>query len=173
MERKTITLNLNVKRYLSELIWVLKARSKDDSRYILNYMNIDDTGFCCTDGRRLHFSSNKACLPTGLENGLYDVIIARDLVIFNPKDGDFPNYKQIIPDYKIEGIKIKMQPLNSEISVALARITVEILKGLNTINFDYLKDLGDYEWQVTGEESKAVKFVSGNLLAIIMPLKMK
>ena len=78
--RKTVTLNINIKKYLPSLVWVLRARSTDNSRHVLKHLNIDDNGYCCTDGRRLHLCKDKSTLPAGLTNGLYDVIIAKDMI---------------------------------------------------------------------------------------------
>ena len=168
--RKTIILNLNPKKYLTELLWVLKARSTDKSREQLKYLNIDDTGYCCTDGRRLHFSSNRKNLPGGLENGLYEVIIAKDLIIFQPQEGTFPDYKVIIPKDSEAPLKLNINVDSVSISCALTEISCKILNGENSINYDYLKDLTNNSWMVHGAPGAAVKFVAHGILAIVMPL---
>jgi len=173
MERKTITLNLNAKKYLTELLWVLKARSTDKNRENLKYLNIDDTGYCCADGRRLHFSSNRKNLPNGLENGLYNVIISKDLVIFQPEEGNFPDYKGIIPKDNEAPLKLMIDNDSASISCALSKISCKVLNGENSINYDYLKDLADNSWNVHGTPGQAIKFITPGLLAIVMPLRLE
>ena len=172
--RKTITLNLNAKKYLTELLWVLKARSTDKNRKQLKYLNIDDTGYCCTDGCRLHFSSNRKNLPNGLENGLYEVIIANDLIIFQPQEGTFPDYKQVIPKDIEAPLELNIDNNSASISCALTLVSYKILNSEYTINFDYLKDLADNKWTVHGKpDYKGIKFVVPGLMALIMPLRLK
>jgi len=98
IERKTVTLQINVKKLMPNLLWVLSARSKEESRYILNYLNIDKNGFCCTDGRRLHLCNDVTCLPNGLDHGLYQVNICKDIIMFIPQEGQFPTYESVIPN---------------------------------------------------------------------------
>lgn len=170
--RKTITLNLNAKKYLPELLWVLKARSKDKNREPLKYLNIDDSGYACTDGRRLHFSSNRAGLPAGLENGLYDVIVAKDLIIFNPQEGIFPEYKTIIPKNIETPLELYINDDSQSISCALTSISCRVLQGLNSINYDYLKDLAGEKWIIHGSPGMAIKFIAPGRLAVVMPLRL-
>lgn len=170
--RQTITLNLNAKKYLTDLLWVLKARSTDKNREPLKCLNIDDTGYACTDGRRLHFVSNRDGLPAGLENGLYDVIVAKDLIIFQPIEGTFPDYKSIIPKDNENPLKVYIDNDNQSISCALTRISCKVLNGENSINYDYLKDLTGENWLIHGEPTKAIKFVTPGKLAIVMPLRL-
>lgn len=128
--RKTVTINLNIKKFMPNILWVLKARSTDKNRYQLNCLNIDDTGYCCTDGKRLHLCKDKSNLPFGIENGLYNVIVAKDLIIFNPEDGNFPDYKNIIPvglENKMD-IDLYNKKDNHEFSAAL----IKIFKTFNT-----------------------------------------
>lgn len=172
--RKTVTLNLNAKKFLPNLLWVLKARSTDKNRYQLNYLNIDDMGYCCTDGRRLHLCKDKESLPNGLENGLYEVVIAKDLIVFQPQEGPFPEYQQIIPVDSDKKINMNIQNDSGELSVCLAKLTVKMFDGLNTVNIDFLKDLAGYTWDIYGYgQGKPVKFIDTNLLAIVMPINIK
>lgn len=170
--RQTITLSLNAKKYLKELLWVLKARSADKNRGVLKYINIDDMGYVCTDGRRLHFNSNRDGLPKGLENGLYEVIIAKDLIIFQPQDGQFPDYKSIIPKDNENPLKLYIEEDSASISCALTLISNKILNNENSINYDFLKDLTGENWLIHGEPTKAIKFVAPGRLAIVMPLRL-
>jgi hypothetical protein len=172
--RKTVTLNINIKKYLPALVWVLRARSTDNNRYVLKNLNIDDNGYCCTDGRRLHLCRDKSTLPAGLANGLYDVIIAKDMLIFNPAEGQFPDYIKVIIEDGPEKIMINLEkPDNTRLSATLANITIKILKSLNTINIDFIKDMAGYIWEVSGGAS-TIKFTykEKDLVGIVMPLKL-
>ena len=179
--RKTITLSINVKKFMSNILWVLKAKSDDDNRDVLKYLNIDNNGFYCTDGRRLHLCSDLSCLPTGLENGLYQVNICKDVIVFIPKGGEFPKYMDVIPSYDIEGIKIDLAFSKYDKDNESARYSTSLIKiaGLmnyqSGINIDYLKDLRGYVWTVQGKSEKTprpIKFTAGICTAIIMPLRM-
>lgn len=173
MERKTITLNLNVKKILPDLLWVLKARSNDANRYVLKYLNIDDTGYCCTDSRRVHFCKSKENLPQGLENGLYDVIIAKDIIIFNPAEGTFPDYKSVIPADSEKVLKVHLlKPNMADLSIAIINIAIKTQESKAGVNIEFVKDLSGYSWDVMGNgEGKPIKCISDNLLAILMPLR--
>ena len=173
IERKTVTLNINIKKYLPALVWVLRARSTDDNRHVLKHLNIDDNGYCCTDGRRLHLCKDKSTLPAGLTNGLYDVIIAKDMIIFNPAEGQFPDYMKIISESSgTEKILVNLEKPDSVIlSCALAKITTKVLKGLNTINIDFIKDMAGYVWEVSAPSATNMKFEYKDLVGIVMSLK--
>ena len=92
--RQTVTLNIDAKKLMPDLLWALKARSTDANRYTLNYINIDENGIIATDGRRLHIAglyANKKFLPNGLEYGLYQVNVCKDIIVFIPQEGTFPD----------------------------------------------------------------------------------
>ncbi len=173
MTRQTIAINLNAKKLLPNLLWVLKAKSTDANRYVLKYLNIDDMGYCCTDGRRLHLCKDKTNLPQGLENGLYEVAVTKDLIIFNPQEGHFPEYKKFIQENKEEKHKLNLyKPTNADLSIAIAEIVIKFSK---CINIDFLKDMSGYAWSVSGETEpeKPLQLNNEELLAIIMPLRME
>lgn len=177
--RKTITLSINVKKFMPNLEWVLRAKSTDDNRDVLKYLNIDDKGFSCTDGRRLHLCSDVTCLPNGLEHGLYQVNICKDVIIFIPKEGTFPDYKAVMFESDTEPLVINLDFNKHDVSDKSARFSTSIVKiskilnGESTINIDYLKDLTGYHWKVQGKDNNKMKFVSGINTAIVMGLRMK
>lgn len=173
-KRQTITISINAKRFYPELIWILKARSTDKGRYALNFLNVDDYGFCATDGHRLHLCKNRDLLPN-VPFGLWDVKILKDSVIFVPVENEtFPAYLNIIPKYETEAIKINMDEKTISGQV-LSRAFRDIVKSFNNcVNVEYLADLMGYAWIVKGDanvKDKAFHFTSGKSLeAIIMPL---
>ena len=180
VKRETVVIECNAKKIMPDLIWLLKARSVANDRPTLQYLNIDDTGACCTDGRRLHLLKDKSRLPA-LANGLYAVSVLKDRVIFEPKEGEFPNYQQVIPSYSADSaIKIdldvsKHDDINVRLSCSLITIAVKVMN-IGGINIAFLKDLLGYTWQVSGAEveaaSKPVFFTSGSLLAVLMPIRL-
>ena len=146
-QRQTVTLSINVKKFMPNLLWVLSARSTDDNRDVLKYLNIDNNGFCCTDGRRLHLCSDVTCLPNGLEHGLYQVNICKDVIVFIPKDGTFPDYKAVIFEPETEPITLNFDftkhdvgEKSSRYSTSIVKIS-QILNGESTVNIDFLKDM--------------------------------
>lgn len=176
--RKSIFINdIKVKKQFKDLLWVLKARSADTiGRITLCYINIDDNGYCCTDGRRLHLHKDKSGLPSGLENGLYDVKVGKDYIAFHPMEGDFPSYMDVIPQYESNPIEIdlvfgKQKNHSMRNSIALTKIS-GLLENESSINYEYIKDLEGYYWKVqAGDKYKPIKFVDGDFLAIVMPLR--
>ena len=177
--RKTVTLSINVKKFMPNLLWVLSARSTDDNRDVLKYLNIDNNGFCCTDGRRLHLCSDVMCLPNGLEHGLYQVNICKDVIVFIPKDGTFPDYKAVIFEPETEPITLNFDFTKYDVSEKSVRYSTSIVKisqilnGESTVNIDFLKDMAGFCWKVYGKDNNKVKFVAGINTAIMMGLRMK
>ena len=170
--RETVSLNINTKRLLPQLLWVLKARSKDKTRPALSYMLVDNDGIVCTDGKRMHLFTNKELLPK-LENGLYDVIVTPNNITFLPIESlEFPNYKQVIPNY--EGIEPVAIPLNSkDISYLISSAIVNIFKSfVNGVDYEYLKDLSGENWHIRSRKDQAIEFKSGCFYALIMPIRL-
>lgn len=169
--RNVISLNINVKSTMPQLLWVLKARSKDQTRLPLNYMLFDDNGITCTDGARLHQFIDKKLLPK-LENGLYDVIITTKNITFLPiEDMEFPNYQEVLPHYDdVEPLNISLntkEDTNYVISSVLIRI---YRKFGNCVNYAFLEDLAKIEWHVKAKKDNAVEFKSESFYALILPI---
>lgn len=176
--RVAIKLDIDAKKFMPDIIWVLKARSDDKTRGVLSYLNVDDNGFCCSDGRRLHLCQDKKRLHNSVTNGIWEVIISKDLIVFNPKEGQFPDYSRIIPEYVgIKGIIIDLdihdkKYTSEKLSSSLCRIH-KIQDSYVCINIDYLKDMIGYCWTVQAKNKKAIKLVSGKCIGLIMPLSIK
>jgi hypothetical protein len=170
----TISLNIEVKKVMPNLLWVLKARSTDKNRETLKYVLIEEGKFIATDGRRLH--SWAAEIPAGLSDGVYDIIYSKENVTFVAMEGyTFPNYKQVIPDYKMAPAIINLEKSDEE-TVRITKAVIQIFKLTGyktTTNIKFIKDLLGYTWEVTAQAEKAAKFTCGNLMAIVMPLRLE
>ena len=172
-KRETIVLNLDVKKVLPDVLWVLKARSTDKNRQVLHYMNVDSVGICCTDGKRLHLFKNNELIPT-LQLGLYDVIISKNTIICTPVEGSFPDYQSIMPKYDSAPLRIS---LNGVLSIESSLAIVRIYEKFKTaVNYEYIRDLESGLWDVnTGTDAKSsIEFKQGeSRYALMMPLSMK
>lgn len=95
------------------LLWVASARSSDETRPVLNTVNVERDGLDChlvaTDGRRMHVHTFEPGLFDDdidmIASGLYDVVIkSAKLIVIAPSEcGDeYPNWRGLIPDYKPE-----------------------------------------------------------------------
>ena len=169
-KRETIRLEVNPKRFMPSILFVLKARSKEKNRQQLSYLNIDDAGFCCTDGKRLHFCNDKNALPKGLANGLYDVIVTSKSIAFIPVDGTFPNYQNVIPGDSENQSALFIENNSISVSLGLALLS-KLLKNKYTVNYEHLIDVIDIRWSVSVNEDKPVKLTNGKMLVLIMPIR--
>lgn len=176
-ERKTVTVEIDAKKYMPDLIWVLKACSTDDYLPLLQNLYVDDDCFVCTDGRRMHICSDIESLPDGLAKGAYKVTVSKNMIVFVPYDTEFPAYKKVIPDAKDNKINLclsnndkKASDRHSPLSVAMCRIVVEVLKGQYGIQFNYVKDLDGYDWKVAADNT-TLKAQSGALTAVMSGLR--
>lgn len=85
----------------SELVFVAKAISTDESRYFMCVMHIerdgDDMVAIGTDGRRLHYAT---LADEGYQEGDYQVAKAtKNSIVLTPVDtgGTYPNWRRVIP----------------------------------------------------------------------------
>src|SRR3990167_281938 len=170
IQRQAVSLNVNVKKYMPMINFVLKARSKDKNRSQLRYLKIDETGFCCTDGRRLHLCTDLSILPNGLSAGLWDVIVSTNNITFIPVDETFPNYKDIIPVDNTVHLTLNFNDESQSLSIAVSKI-IKALNNKFTVNYEYLKDICNVNWDITFHKSSgAMKFISNDMLVLIMPI---
>jgi len=171
---------------------------KNDSRlkavrFLASVMNLKDLRFhtfhfkvesgqgISTDGNRLHVVND---IP--LEDGFYSVIKnTKTLVLIEKayeldnKEGSFPSTEDIItlPEENTfeQGAEFKSDNLSS-----IYTQIIRAMPGSNTLNVDFVRDVCNYfDYAGTfiipeprkGEIETPVRFVSGDLQAIVMPLK--
>lgn len=179
--RTPIVINRDVEKLMPDLIWTLKARSNDESRYALSLLNVTDKEICCTDGRRLHLFKGLDRLPA-LPPGSYSVIVNKDTVIFVPGiDIEFPDYKAVMPQYSnkdeiIIDLSNRKKCDSLKLSSTLARLSIKMQGGKSAVNMEYLKDLIGYSWTVrhaaVEPENKPLHFIAGDNEALIMPIRL-
>jgi hypothetical protein len=118
-------------KWFSGLKWVIQATAKENSRYAISQVLIDETGFVALDGRRLHIME----VEHEMEPGLYDITKDAKTIVLTKSDtkDKFPRYKDFAPiDYE------KKFSVDSEInflSTALAGLGFRRI----LINSDFLK----------------------------------
>ena len=150
--------------------WVLSAMSNDDTiRYYMAGVHIDEQGrWVATDGKRLHLWKEGPCYGSG---GFFKATVTSKVITLVPVDDGFPNWENIMPDYPtmiIDGVNFQRK------GQYLSAVDVFKLftKTGACFNLNFLKDLGEHDWQVYGEEpDKSFHFKNGNLEAVIMPMQ--
>jgi hypothetical protein len=98
---------------LQTFLWVSKAKSKDDTRYAIQHIHIeqdpdkqDNCMIAATDGCRLHIA--KTPRQAQFKDGNYKVIKETKtafLAICGDDAWAYPNFKQVIPDCKSEDMQ--------------------------------------------------------------------
>ena len=156
--------------FFDSVRFVLRAReAKDKTKPSFTGLYSDGENIVCSDSRRLHFA------PVKMQEGLFEVIknSASEIILGEQIDGQFPNYKQVIPSLDgIEPIKIRAWSNNAGASTAHYQIAAAGV----CVNYSYLEDaIKDTESRttyVTGPKSAAV--VQTNLgTALVMPMEIK
>ena len=117
-----------------------------------------------------------------LEPGFYQIkklLKGRVEIEFACKKDDseftYPSYKDIIKDAARDDcshIDIKIDPDDDGICSGSMAIVIRSMKE-NTINYKYLKSLGEGIWEGRIREEMACHFLCGNHVAIIMPRRIK
>jgi len=168
--------------------FLANAISKDKSRYSMTFVfcekEDDHLVMVASDGRRLHLLRPKNADYFGIKEGTYKVLVnTASEIIFAHVDeslkkgdcgfvehGEFPHYKKVMPTGEIrDTIKgISFCKIDLRCIVSFSRK----LKERESINPDYLYELGSYDWSVKFFEGelKAIEFTSGNKQAVIMPM---
>ena len=95
-------------RHYELLLWCLKARSRNELRPNLMFMNVTD-GICqCTDGYRIHLYQQDADVRGDyyVPDGLWEVKAAtkKNIVLVEVKDMPFPDVWKVFADRPENGI---------------------------------------------------------------------
>lgn len=105
--------------FLNDVKWVIKVRSKDETRYVLSRVLVEsvspDSGaqyIVCTDGRRAHRIKVATDMPTPMiPNGCYDILSETNglFIALPPKgeEGTYPAYRQVMPDFVSSSGEVK------------------------------------------------------------------
>jgi len=169
--------------YFSDFKFLANAISRDENRYFMTFVlcekENDHLVMAATDGRRIHLLRPVNEDDFGIKEGTYKVLVntAKEIIFAHCDDnsgiinhGKFPNYRKVMPTGEvrdtIEGISFCKSDLRCIVSFSRK------LKEKESINPDYLYELGKFTWDVKFFEGalKAVEFTSGNKQAVIMPM---
>ena len=154
-----------------KLNWVLRARSIEDNRYMMNGLHIDPDGnLVAADGRRMHIW--RKC-PIN-EYGYFRVIVTQKAIFLILGEDKFPAWEKIIPHdapLVIERICIS-SPKKQGFSIEIFKLFQDTKA---CFNLNYITDIGSYaadsEWSVYGEDPNgAWLFQHEDLEAIVMPM---
>jgi hypothetical protein len=161
--------------HLSNLLWLAKVASKDDSKPNIYQTIHVEQGICyCTDGHRMHvYNQDGEYLPADffVADGNYLIRSAtRKNIILVEKDTDvpYPDVNQLLnytPDRTLTGM------LYSDFSL----FTFDIFSKLKTlISIDYLHDAYMPDERVSFERpagGNALLFGNESRIAMVMPLR--
>ena len=153
----------------SAIRYVLRARDAKAIQPAFTGLYSDGVNIVCSDSRRLAFS------PVVMPFGLFEVIkdTASEIILGEQIDGQFPNYKETIPD--LAGVEaIEARPATKAAGASIAHYQIACAGAC--VNYLYLedaiKDTEKAEAYVTGEMSPCV--IKTNLgTHIIMPIQVK
>lgn len=164
-------------------LFVLKSMSTDKTRPFMCVVHVErsDVGsrLICTDGRRLHYADISVKIP----EGNYVPVVTKDTIVLkeSTNEGDFPNWKRVIPENCQDRGLINLgktgfgKNVTNAALFSLAYSTV-LQKTGAVINIRYLDDLLKTEWQVLSreEKNKALMFKrpieEREIVAVIMPM---
>ena len=95
--------------------------------------------------------------------------------------GEFPNWSKVMPEGQPKftttfsgfSLSSRLEVLAPSASISLARL-IRSFPEPTAINLSYLDSLGQSSWEVHWyAPNRAVKFVSGNMTGVVMPLSME
>jgi len=150
--------------------WVMLARSKEQNRYQLQYVNIGKNRVICCDGMRIHmFRHSRTYTP-----GMYEVRSQdkKSIVLTKTTEGTYPHIKQVIP--KHGGVKLDFY--NKKIS--RGRSYTSVIRKMEenyTINLDYFEDcITEGQWRVSIQPNGGpLYFKNSEKSAVIMPVRIE
>lgn len=164
---------------VQDYAFVGKACSNDDTRYFMTNTYCDDGKLISTDGKRIHWV-DLGNNPWGFEQGkFYAFLKATTKLAWFAEieiDGAFPNWKRVVPD----GAHDELSSMNykrdwsgrkyGELSKLLKWVPNEA-----GLNFTYLESFPlERSFVVNKFDGKhALKFTSGMITAVIMPIEIE
>lgn len=154
------------KKVTSNFQWVAQAIGRKDVRYYLNYVYVTSSQFIGTDGHRLHVAPN----DTGLVPGFY---FANGDMAHDTDYAIYPDWERILNPDKEFTINIdtdlKLYDLNQVNPKWLAYVIQDI--GVNKVYLDQAVNGLDNPTIALHKDKKQFKIVSGDRMAIVMPLR--
>jgi hypothetical protein len=153
------------------ILWVIKARSTEESRYGLQFITAKDGEIIATDGHRLHIYKTEMVI----KNGNYEVISSNknEIILEAIKDIEYPKWEDVFP--KDEPTKIiEIKCYSKKVSEAYTSL-VRCLPIENTVNLKYFEDLLCISNKVTfliHKKEEPIEFRTGKYRGLIMPIRM-
>jgi hypothetical protein len=156
--------------HLQPILFVIKAVSKDQSRFNMTHVYCTGSMIVATDGHRLHTYTPEEC---PLEPGYYETVKkTKSELILNPVeiDLDYPDFKRITPEVKRqEDLQLLIVSDNGN----MAKV-IKSFQGDFTVDFNFLKDAvnmpGLQSFQHT-EDTSPVLIQGEFTRAVVMPYK--
>jgi hypothetical protein len=153
--------------------FVLRARSKDETRYHLKYVQSTGKRIVATDGHRLH----SAKLNTAIPKGVYEVIESKDKIVFTPAPSEieYPDWMQCWPRKHKSVVKVGIYPSNKEIGNSKIYHTVyRAMPESNSVNHKFLDDLASsgHDFIISiGVGDIPLVFRNNTVKGLIMPMR--
>lgn len=157
--------------------WVAKAQAKNDVRYYLRYIKVDEDSIVATDGHRLHIAPN----DEGLSPGFYG---HEKAMLEEAESMQFPNIERAIPDPDAEGrvwLEVKTDELEIETKATVISGKDVVLNAYQIregqyVNADYLNaaaSMEDGPLSINVGDVNASVLLAGNdgRRAVVMPLR--
>ena len=163
---------------IQDLQWVAKARSKEDTRYALTLICIQDNMAIATDGHRMHCCDTQELFSQD-QDGLWEVIknTKKDFIMSKIEtDRKYFEWEQTF-----EPIRPEMKTVNCRggdkdglnAMAAFWTIAREFEIENESLNYNYLQDLlnDHFTAYLPTELYKPVQFQNNTKIGLIMPFK--
>ena len=161
--------------------FLISAMDLENPRFHTIHFKVESRQAVSTDGKRLHVVND---IP--LEDGFYAIhknqktmVLIEKAYELDNNESSFPSTEDIIKkpekEYFFDMADFKLENLSSVYTQI-----IRAMPGSNTLNVDFVRDVCNYFDNIgtfiipeprKGEIETPVRFVSGDLQAIVMPLK--
>ena len=199
IEEKAISIPKSHPEFVN-LKWLAKAISRDKTRHPLQFIRVE-IGLDCRDdepedfailvatcGRRMHKLETSRI--DGLETGGYSMRLTASEIMLIPEDsettGRFPTWRQVLPRWegkKWFGVELRAS-VESTIGITTARLNEACReRGMIAYNDGFLSEAlgkgtlygvrGYRDWKARTMLHDALELTSGELTAVVMPLRVK
>ena len=147
--------------------WILKARSKDPTRFSIQGVCITPKRVISTDGHRLHTFKT-----TEYPVGIYSLVsqTKKSIVLQKTEETNYPKIKAVFP--RRYDNKLSIQHNSNDVGQSFTQI-VRVLREDLSVNYNYLDDcLQEGQWKIGIKNNGGpIRLRNCNKMAIIMPIK--
>jgi len=167
METIIIEKNKYNTAHFDQMEWILKARSKDPTRFSIQGVCVTSKRVIATDGHRLHTFKS-----TEYPAGIYSLVsqTKKSIVLQKTEETNYPEIKAIFP--KKYDKKLSIQHNSNDVGQSYTQIVRAIPEHLG-VNQNYLDDcLAEGQWKIgILNNDGPIRLRNCNKMAIIMPMK--